>query len=63
MKSIVKKNRSILSLIVSVAIDWNLSQCTTSDVEDLVSTIDPFISLREVDNITILINLFFFIYL
>lgn len=34
--------------IVSVAIDWNLSECTTSDVEDLVSTIDPFVYLREV---------------
>ncbi len=50
--------------IVSVAIDWNSSQCTTSDVEDLVSTIDPFIYLREVDK-TILYsinNLFLMFY-
>ncbi len=50
--------------LVSVAIDWNLSQCTTSDVEDLVSTIDPFIYLREVDKIVIVLihNSFFFSY-
>ena len=35
--------------VVSVAVNWNISQCTTSDVEDLVSTIDPFVYLREVD--------------
>lgn len=35
--------------VVSVAINWNFSQCTTSDVEDLVSTIDPFVYLREVN--------------
>jgi hypothetical protein len=43
--------------LVSVTIDWNLSECTTSDVEDLVSTIDPFVYLREVDRLKIcLIN-------
>jgi hypothetical protein len=42
--------------IVSVAIDWNLSECTTSDVEDLVSTIDPFVYLREVDRLKNLFN-------
>ena len=34
---------------MSVAIHWNLSRCTTSDVEDLVSVIEPFIYLREVN--------------
>ncbi|UJR22319.1 hypothetical protein I4U23_025381 [Adineta vaga] len=33
--------------LIPIAIHWNLSQCTTSDVEDLVSFIDPFITLRE----------------
>ncbi len=42
-------NYKFLIQIVSVAIDWNLSQCTTSNVEDLVSIIDPFVYLREVD--------------
>ncbi|CAF0733144.1 unnamed protein product [Adineta ricciae] len=33
--------------LISVAIDWNTSHLTTSDVEDLVSTIDSFVYLRE----------------
>ncbi|CAF3407630.1 unnamed protein product [Rotaria sp. Silwood1] len=33
--------------LISIAIDWTLSHCTTSDVEDLISTIDPFINLHE----------------
>ncbi|CAF0769637.1 unnamed protein product [Adineta ricciae] len=33
--------------LIPIAIHWNPAQCTTSDVEDLVSLIDPFISLRE----------------
>jgi len=46
------QQRNVLMLtnvpdLISVTIDWNLSQFKTSDVEDLVSTIDPFIYLRE----------------
>ncbi|CAF4203504.1 unnamed protein product [Rotaria sp. Silwood2] len=33
--------------LISVAIHWNSSQCTTSDVEDFISIIEPFIYLRE----------------
>ncbi|CAF1043892.1 unnamed protein product [Adineta steineri] len=47
-----QQQRNVLLLtnvpdLISVAIDWNTSQCTTSDVEDLVSTIDSFVYLRE----------------
>ncbi|CAM4796126.1 unnamed protein product [Rotaria magnacalcarata] len=33
--------------LISVAFHWNSSECTTSDVEDFVSIIEPFINLRE----------------
>ncbi|CAF1135380.1 unnamed protein product [Adineta steineri] len=33
--------------LIPVAIYWNPAHCTTSDVEDLVSIIDPFINLGE----------------
>ncbi|CAF4734515.1 unnamed protein product [Rotaria sp. Silwood1] len=33
--------------LISVAIHWNSFQCTTSDVEDFISIIEPFIYLRE----------------
>ncbi|UJR26793.1 hypothetical protein I4U23_008106 [Adineta vaga] len=47
-----QQQRNVLLLanipdLISVAIDWNTSPCTTSDVEDLVSTIDSFVYLRE----------------
>lgn len=32
-----------------MAIHWNSSECTTSDVEDFVLTIEPFIHLKEVN--------------
>jgi hypothetical protein len=48
-----KKNVFLYYSIVSIAIHWNPSKCITSNVEDLVSIIDPFICLREVDKTTI----------
>ncbi|CAF1299315.1 unnamed protein product [Rotaria sordida] len=33
--------------LISIAIHWNTSQCTTSDVEDFISIIEPIIHLRE----------------
>lgn len=35
--------------LVSIAIHWNSSLCTTSHIEDFISIIDPFICLHEVD--------------
>lgn len=34
--------------IVSIAIHWNSSQCTTKDIEEFISIIDPCISLDKV---------------
>ncbi|CAF2127507.1 unnamed protein product [Rotaria magnacalcarata] len=40
--------------LISIAIDWNSSPCTSSDVEDLISNINPFIYLHELfDDVTI----------
>lgn len=53
----------LLCMIVSVAIHWNPNECTTSNVEDFVSIIDPFICLREVDrNHNLIVRSHFYIY-
>lgn len=36
--------------LISIAIDWHSFQCSTTDVEDLLSKMDPLIHLREVND-------------
>ncbi|CAF0949568.1 unnamed protein product [Rotaria sordida] len=52
IKNCGHQQRNVLLLtnvpdLISIAIDWTLSHCTTSDVEDFISIINPFINLHE----------------